>query len=306
MVYYHVWDNYPPPRYNKKWYDSTDVIASISKVTHDIVNSVSPDTENHYIPHAVQSDIFKKLDKEYVSEFIKDNFAEHNGRFCVLWNNRNARRKHAGTLIHYFNKFAEEVGPENVCLILHTDPKDPHGQDLESILQEFKIDDGRIILSKEKMPAEVLSLMYNMADCTINIADAEGFGLSTLESLSCGTPIIVNMTGGLQEQVTDGEQWFGVGIAPAAKALIGSQDVPYIYEDRVAEEDVVNALKTLYNMSAEERESMGDQGSAYVQKNYNFEDFKQRWLDLIEGTIERHGSYSTRKGYKPWEIKEIA
>ena len=46
--------------------------------------------------------------------------------------------------------------------------------------------------------------MYNMADCTINISDAEGFGLATLESLACETPIIVNMTGGLQEQVTNG------------------------------------------------------------------------------------------------------
>ena len=35
----------------------------------------------------------------------------------------------------------------------------------------------------------------------MNISDAEGFGLATLESLACETPIIVNMTGGLQEQV---------------------------------------------------------------------------------------------------------
>jgi hypothetical protein len=30
------------PKYNKKWYDSTDVIASISKVTYDVVNNVAP------------------------------------------------------------------------------------------------------------------------------------------------------------------------------------------------------------------------------------------------------------------------
>jgi hypothetical protein len=33
----------------------------------------------------------------------------------------------------WFNEFAEEVGPENVCLLMHTDPKDPHGQDLEQL-----------------------------------------------------------------------------------------------------------------------------------------------------------------------------
>ena len=61
--------------------------------------------------------------------------------------------------------------------------------------------------------------MYKAADFTINISDAEGFGLATLESLSCGTPIIVNMTGGLQEQVTDGKNSFGFGIEPASKTV---------------------------------------------------------------------------------------
>ena len=41
MVYYHVWDNYPPPKYNGKWYESTDVIVSIAKVTQDGVRKVT-------------------------------------------------------------------------------------------------------------------------------------------------------------------------------------------------------------------------------------------------------------------------
>ena len=48
------------PQYNKKWYDSTDVIASISKVTYDIVNNVSPNTENHYVPTCCASMTFLK------------------------------------------------------------------------------------------------------------------------------------------------------------------------------------------------------------------------------------------------------
>ena len=305
MVYYHVWDNYPPPKYNAKWYNSTDVIASISKVTHDIVNNVAPDVENHYVPHAVNDQVFKKLDDEVVNQFMESNFPEHNGRTVFFWNNRNARRKQSGTLLHWFNNFAEKVGPENVCLIMHTDPKDPNGQDLEEIIKEFGMDDGRVVLSRNKMPPEGLSLMYNMADCTINISDAEGFGLATLESLSCGTPIIVNMTGGLQEQVTDGENWFGIGLEPSSKALIGSQQVPYIYEDRLSEEQVVGALEMFYNMSAEEREEMAQLGIEHVRKNYNFDLFRQRWIDLIDDVTERLGSWETRQGYKPWEIREI-
>ena len=58
MVYYHVWDNFPAPKFNRSYYLSNDVIATISKVTSDIVKEVTPEVEEKYIPHAVDSDIF--------------------------------------------------------------------------------------------------------------------------------------------------------------------------------------------------------------------------------------------------------
>ena len=42
MIYYHVWDNYPTPHFNSKYYNSTDEVVTISKVTDDIVSTVSP------------------------------------------------------------------------------------------------------------------------------------------------------------------------------------------------------------------------------------------------------------------------
>ena len=144
-----------------------------------------------------------------------------------------------------------------------------------------------------------------MVDCTINISDAEGFGLATLESLSCGTPIIVNMTGGLQEQVTDGENWFGIGLEPVSKAVIGSQDIPYIYEDRLNKEEFIDALTTMLETSEEDRDKMGEAGREHVMKNYNFEDFIKRWPELLEDIHNRYGSWETRKGYKTWTFEEV-
>ena len=73
MVYYHVWDNYPYPVYNEGYYNSNDTIVSISKVTHDIVKTVSPDVDEHYVPHAVPTDILKKLDDSVVNNWKKQN-----------------------------------------------------------------------------------------------------------------------------------------------------------------------------------------------------------------------------------------
>jgi glycosyltransferase involved in cell wall biosynthesis len=166
--------------------------------------------------------------------------------------------------------------------------------------------DNRILISDQKVPPDALAQMYNVADCTINISDAEGFGLATLESLSSGVPIIVNMTGGLQEQVTDGEEWFGIGIEPASKTIIGSQEVPYIYEDRLNKEDFLNALRKMYNMTPEERQELGLKGREHVIKNYNFIDFEKKWVDLMDNIHEKYGSWENRKHYKPWTFEEIS
>ena len=309
MVYYHVWDNYPYPKFNKRFYDSTDVVVSISKITNDIVANVSPDVDLYHVPHAVDSN-FRPMESAELDDFVLKTLASspnyHTDKFSVFWNNRNARRKQSGSLIWWFKEFLDIVGHDNACLFMHTDPKDINGQDLHAIIRELGLGDGQVMISGSKVPPLSLAYMYNVVDCTVNISDAEGFGLATLESLSCGTPIVVNMTGGLQEQVTDGKDWFGVGIEPSSKAIIGSQEVPWIYEDRISKEDFINALLKLYKMSKDERKAMGMKGRQHVLKNYNFENFEKRWVEVVDEIVEKHGSWETRQHYKRWHLLEVA
>jgi glycosyltransferase involved in cell wall biosynthesis len=303
MVYYHVWDNFPAPVYNKSFYESNDLVVSISKVTRDIVNEVTDKVENIYLPHAVDPKFFKPLEKEEIEKLRKQQGLD--GKFVFLWNNRNARRKMSGTIVHWFKKFCDKVGKENVCLIMHTDTNDPYGQPLEHLMHHFGLNEGQLKFSKQKLDQDKLGAMYNIADCTINISDAEGFGLATLESLSCGTPIIVTMTGGLQEQVTNGEDWFGIGLEPASKALIGSQQVPYIYEDRVSEKDFIDALTKMYEMDPEERSKLGKDGRKHVIDNYSFDKYQSGWVEIMDNVHSKNGSWDTRKNYSVWEMIKV-
>jgi glycosyltransferase involved in cell wall biosynthesis len=113
------------------------------------------------------------------------------------------------------------------------------------------------------------------------------------------------MTGGLQEQVTDGENYFGVGIEPTSKAVIGSQQVPYIYEDRISQESLVNALEEIYNKSKKDREKLGAAGRAHVINNYNFEDFKKSWVETMLDIHEKNGSWETRKNHQSWRMVKL-
>tara|TARA_B100000427_G_scaffold80253_1_gene65524 strand:+ start:369 stop:1628 length:1260 start_codon:yes stop_codon:yes gene_type:complete len=306
MIYYHVWDNFPAPMYNTKYYISNDVICTISKVTDQVVEIAAPEVDRHYVPHAVNAEYFKPLTEQQIEKIKLDSLgADNMHKMVFFWNNRNARRKQSGTLIFWFKEFLDKVGHDKACLIMHTDPKDPNGQDLEHIINKIGVGDGQVMLSTAKYPPEHLAAMYNLADCTINISDAEGFGLATLESLSCGTPIIVNMTGGLQEQVTDGEEWFGYGIEPCSKAIIGSQDIPYIREDRLNKEEFLAAMLDFYNLSPEERKQMGQKGAEHVNKNYNFQNFEKRWVELLTEVHQKYGSWENRKNYQSWELLEL-
>ncbi len=301
MVYYHVWDNYPYPKFNRPAYMSNDHVACISKLTHDILETVAPEVDSSYIPHAVDGDVFKPLPNPTI-EAMKETKGLQD-KFVVFWNNRNARRKQSGSLIWWFKEFLDKVGHDKATLIMHTDVKDVHGQDLEAIIHELGLTSGEVLFSREKVEAHDLAMMYNMASLTVNISDAEGFGLSTLESLSCGTPVVVNMTGGLQDQISDGETVFGVGIEPSSKAIIGSQEVPYIYEDRLNKDDFVNAMVKMFEMSDEDMSALGVKSREWTQKQFGFDQFVQRWDDLFTHIHEEKGSWDTRSGYTKYEVR---
>ena len=303
MVYYHVWDNHPAPVFNKGFYESNDLIVSISKTTKDVVDEVTDQVENIYLPHAVDPSFFKPLSEEEIQTLKKQQGLD--GKFVFFWNNRNARRKMSGSLLKWFGHFCEKVGKENTCLIMHTDPNDPYGQPLEHLMHHFGLNQGQLKFSTSKIEPHQLGALYNIADCTLNISDAEGFGLATLESLSCATPIIVTMTGGLQEQVTNGKDWFGIGIEPSSKALIGSQQVPYIYEDRISEEDFIDALTKMYEMSPEERAELGKAGRNHVIENYSFDKYQDGWVKIMDDVHKKNGSWDTRKNYSVWELIKI-
>tara|TARA_Y100001938_G_C8002592_1_gene385531 strand:+ start:647 stop:1045 length:399 start_codon:yes stop_codon:yes gene_type:complete len=132
------------------------------------------------------------------------------------------------------------------------------------------------------------------------------------------------MTGGLQEQVTPlrkvteksmlqrnlkspqvTEYAHGIGLEPASKAIIGSQEVPFIYEDRLSGDSVVEALLKMYEYGKEKRAELGAAGRAHVEKSYNFKNYAKKWEKIMMDTHKQFGSWETRKGYKSWEMIKV-
>jgi glycosyltransferase involved in cell wall biosynthesis len=105
--------------------------------------------------------------------------------------------------------------------------------------------------------------------------------------------------------VTDGENWFGIGIEPSSKSIIGSQEIPWIREDRINEDDFINALIKIYEMKSEEREQLGAKGRQHVVENYNFAKYVKTWDELLTNLHTELGSWETRRGYANWHLEEL-
>lgn len=306
VIYFHVWDSKPYPTFNRPFYVSNDKIVTISKLTQDIVETVSPEIASEYLPHAVDPNIFKKMSAgDKMTAKINILGEKNKNKFVFFFNSRNARRKQSGSIIFWFKDFLDIVGKDKAMLVLKSDPYDENGQNLYEIVKFLNIENGEVSFIREMISSQNIAALYNISDVTLNLSDAEGFGLSVQESLACETPVIGTMTGGIQEQIFDGKKYFGVGLKPASRAIIGSQQIPWIYEDRVSGDDAVAAMIKMFEMSQSDRNELGKLAKQHVEKNYNFEKYQNRWVEIMLELHEKHGSWQTRKNYNSWEMAEI-
>jgi hypothetical protein len=51
---------------------------------------------------------------------------------------------------------------------------------------------------------------------------------------------------------------------------------------------------------------MSIQGREHVKNNYNWDVYKNRWIELVDNIVETQGSWDTRQGYQRWHLLEVA
>ena len=324
LFYYHIWDDLPAPHYNKPYYQSCDLLMGISKQSNNIAKIVlgkenyvelsdpnllpsaigQPIPKTCYAPHGVNDIEFYKLDRSNlehaasITKMSKTLFGDAEVDFVVFHNNRNIRRKMTSDVILSFKFLYDKVVNSNggnnhtsadkMRLLLHTQPIDENGTDLFKVIQDVCPEIAHLVVfTNMRFNQPDLNIVYNIADVVVNIASNEGWGLSSTEALMAGTPIINNVTGGLQDQCRfedENGNWiefdedFGSNhggrykkhgvwvkpVFPAAMNLQGSVPTPYIFDDRCNTRDVADALKYWYDMSAEERDECGRLGREWI------------------------------------------
>jgi glycosyltransferase involved in cell wall biosynthesis len=347
IIYLNIWDDLPYPLYNKPYYESCDTLFAISKQTENInrvvLGDVAKDKLIKYVPHGINEKQFYPLDKssEDFKAFKSQVFSGHEFDFVTLYNARNLRRKSTSDLILAFKTFLDKLPKQQAdkcALILHTEPVDDNGTDLPKVIEMLMGDKQKnVFISSQKINTDQLNKYYNLADITALISSNEGWGLSLTESMMAGTPILANVTGGMQDQMRfedeDGNwikftESFGSNhlgkykkhgkwafpVFPSNISLIGSPPTPYIFDDRCDFRDVANQLLEAYMLKMEDSNKyskLGELAREWVTSDEAMMTATNMCINVIDGIDETFKTWTSRsvfdlikiEDYKPNYIK---
>ena len=322
LVYLNIWDDYPAPMYNKPYYEACDLLMGISKQTVNINKLVLADCDNSkrvfkYVPHGLNHKEFYPIGKDH-SEYeplqqFRTNLVGENIDYIMFFNSRNIRRKQIPDAMLAFRSFLDSLPKEKAdkCrFVLHTELVTDHGTDLGAVAEYLFGEnyESNIIFSHQKLSRTQLNWLYNIADLQILITSNEGWGLTVTEAMLTGTPVIANVTGGMQDQmrfVDENGKWFTPSadvpsnhrgtykehgewmfpVYPTSRSIQGSPQTPYIFDDRCSWEDVCDRIKEIYELTDEERKAKGLKGREWAlsdEAGFTAEHQAQRVMEAFE------------------------
>jgi len=163
--------------------------------------------EAHYVPHGVESNIFKPGDQMQARDFLrlpKDKFIVG----MVAANKGTPSRKAFTYQLKAFAEFKKKH--DDVCLYLHTN-KGEHGENQGINIPEYLSYLGlsygvlaaedcsnvdvmfphQYLMNFGMLNDDYMAAAYNAMDVHLLVSMGEGFGIPILEAQSCGVPVIV-------------------------------------------------------------------------------------------------------------------
>ena len=321
IIYLNIWDDLPAPMYNKTFYESVDTLLGISKQTVNINKMVLGNKAKtktiDYVPHGMNISNFHPITVEDL-EFnaFKKQAGVEGKDFVLFFNSRNIRRKQIPDTMLAWKYFLDQLPKEKAdkcAFILHTELVSDHGTDLKAVADYiFGENSDKIKFSTQKLSTNHLNYLYNLADAQILLTSNEGWGLSLTEALLTGTPIIANVTGGMQDQMRfedENGDWidfdadfpsnhtgkykkhgkWAFPVYPSARTLKGSPKTPYIWDDVCKSEDAAERIMELYKMGDKKRKKAGMEGYKWAigdEAGFTAQHQAQRVIENIDKTLE--------------------
>ena len=199
-----------------------DHVIAVSQATgRDVIERllIPPDRVT-VIPEAVDAS-FAPPPRDVALERVRERFSI--GAPYVLYVGQFDPRKNMDGLVSAFGRAAEKHG--DLRLVIAGD-LGKLASFLYDALDRGRAPRDRVVLTGHVTDAE-LAALYAGAECLLHAALLEGFGLTPLESLAAGTPVVGYRAGAVEEVVGDA----GLLVEPSRPDALGDALLEYLADD---------------------------------------------------------------------------
>ncbi len=228
----------PTLRFSIKQSDGVTAVSEFLKTKTQSQYDINKDIR--VIPNFINLSIYKKvINKE--TECLKEKLTKNSEKILVHTSNFRPLKR-VDDVIRIFKKVNDEI-PSKLLLI----GDGPERSKCEYLAKDLGVDDKVKFYGEQESFMEILSI----ADLFLMPSQSESFGLSALEAMACGVPVVSSNAGGLPELNLHGETGYIAEIgdvdkmADYATRLLGDHKRYKIFSE--------NALERATNLFSAEK-----------------------------------------------------
>ncbi len=186
----------------------TTILAYIAEnLTSSGFTGQPPSVQFPVIPFGVDDEFFRPVDKE----FARTTLGWPKDPFVFLWVGRFAPEDKADLvpLISVFARLRSRLAPQPMMLVLAgNDSGNNYSHFLEETAAELGV--GAFVKVVRGAPTMLLPILYSASDAFVSPADniQECFGVTVIEAMACGLPVLAADWSGYRELVEHGRNGF--------------------------------------------------------------------------------------------------
>jgi len=175
-----------------------DAIIAVSNATkRDTVRLLGVDEKRITVIYEAASSYFQPMDREEAKRRIAQRFGI--GSDFILFVSTIEPRKNIPNLVRAYRLLLDEYNSDATLVLAGA--KGWLFEDVFQLVRELDLDNRVRFLGR--VATEELLWLYNAARVLVAPSFYEGFGLTPLEAMACGTPVVVSDVSSLPEIVTD-------------------------------------------------------------------------------------------------------
>lgn len=183
--------------FGKKIIHKADFLQPISKYLADFAIKRGASCPIEVVPNGVDIDLFQTKYNDFEIKSLRDNLGIKD-EYVVLTTSRLVHKNGVDILIKAIAKI-KETRP-NIKLLIIGDG--PDLTKLQQITKKLRLENNVLFLGQ--IPQKDLPIYFRVADVFVRASRSEGLGISFLEAMAAGVPVVGTPVGGIIDFLSNG------------------------------------------------------------------------------------------------------